>query len=348
MGLMNAALFYGPGDVRFERIPIPTPGPGEVLLKIEAALTCGTDIKTYQRGHPTLIKKTPSTFGHELSGTIVEVGAGVTRFRPGMRVVPANSAPCFTCFYCASGQPHLCEDLLMVNGAYAEYMAIPARIVEHNLLELPPDLSFQEAALCEPLACAVHGADRSGIKLGDTVVVIGSGPLGLMLARLAHLRGARTILLGKGEERLAQGRRLGVDETIDIAGGGDRVQAVRALTPGGRGADVVIEAVGRPEVWQEAVLMARKGGLAVLFGGCKSGTTITVDTGLLHYSEVKLEGVYHHTPNTFRRALSLLASRRVDGREFIRATLPLSQLLEAFGRVKALEGIKYAIDPTVM
>lgn len=348
MTQMNAALFYAPGDVRFERIEVPKPGPGEVLLKVGAALTCGTDIKTYQRGHPTMIKKIPCTFGHEFSGTIVELGEGVTRFQPGMRVVPANTAPCQMCFYCKNGRQSLCEDLLYMNGGYAEYIVIPERIVRYNLLEIPDHLSFQEAALTEPLACAIHGAERSEIKLGDTVVILGSGPLGLMITRLVHLRGARTILLGKGQERMEKAKKFGADEVIDISQVEDKVKAAREMTEGGRGADVVIEAVGRPEAWDEAIQIARKGATVNLFGGCKSGTSITVDTVLLHYSELKLMGVYHHTPNYIKRALDMLSTRLVDGREFIRQTLPLSQLLEAFARVKALEGIKYAIDPTVM
>jgi L-iditol 2-dehydrogenase len=348
MALMNAALFYGPGDVRFERIEVPRPGPGEVLVKVEAALTCGTDIKTYQRGHPKMIKRVPSTFGHEFSGSIVEVGEGVTKFKPGMRVASCNAAPCQECFYCKTNRQNLCENLVILNGAYAEYIVVPEPIVKYNLLEIPDHMSYQEAALAEPLGTAIHAMDETNIKQGDTVVVIGSGPMGLMLSRLAHLRGARVILLGKGKERLEKAKKFGVNEVIDITQVEDKVKAARELTEMQRGADVVIEAVGKPEAWEEAIQIAGKGATVTFFGGCKSGTTITVDTVLLHYSELKLIGVFHQTPNHFRRSLKMLASRLVDGREFVKETLPLSQLLEAFKKVKALEAIKYAIDPTVM
>jgi len=348
MALMNAALFYGPGDVRFEQIEIPKPGPGEVLVRVETALTCGTDIKTYQRGHPVMIKKVPSTFGHEFSGTVAEVGEGVTKFRPGMRVVSCNAAPCQECFYCKTHRQNLCENLVILNGAYAEYIVIPAPLVKYNLLEIPEHLSWHEAALAEPLGTAIHAMDRTQIQQGDTVVILGSGPLGLMLARLAHLKGGRVILLGKGEERLETAKRFGVNEVVDITQVEDNVEAARALTEGGRGADVVIEAVGRPEVWEQAVQIAGKGATVTFFGGAKSGTTLTVDTVFLHYSELKLVGTFHQTPNDFRRSLKMLASRLVDGRQFVKETLPLSQLLEAFRRVKALEAIKYAIDPTTM
>jgi L-iditol 2-dehydrogenase len=169
-----------------------------------------------------------------------------------------------------------------------------------------------------------------------------------MISRLAHLQGGRVILLGKGEERLEVAREFGVNEIVDITGVEDKVEAARELTPGGRGADIVIEAVGLPEAWQEAIEIAGKAATITFFGGCKSGTSITLDTKLMHYSELKLVGVFHQTPNHFRRSLNLLSSRLVDGRKFVKETLPLSQLLEAFDRVKALEAIKYAIDPTTM
>jgi L-iditol 2-dehydrogenase len=348
MALMNAALLYKPGDVRFERTEIPKPGPGEVLVKVEAALTCGTDIKTYERGHPKMITRYPSTFGHEYSGTVAEVGEGVTRFKPGMRVVSCNAAPCQECFYCKTNRQNLCENLVILNGSYAEYVIVAAQLVRYNLLEVPDHLSFQEAALAEPLGTAIHAMDETHIKQGDTVVVLGSGPLGLMLSRLAYLSGAKVILLGKGEERLEKAKRFGVGEVIDITRVEDKVKAARELTDMQRGADVVIEATGKVEAWQEAIQIAGKGATVTFFGGCKSGTAITVDTGLLHYSELKLIGVFHQAPDHFRRSLKMLASRLVDGREFVKETLPLSQLLEAFRKVKALEAIKYAIDPTVM
>jgi L-iditol 2-dehydrogenase len=348
MPLMNAAMFYGPGDVRFERTEVPRPGPGEVLVKVGATLTCGTDIKTYRRGHPVMITSVPSTFGHEYSGTVVEVGEGVSRFLPGMRVVSCNAAPCQECYYCKKNRQNLCENLVILNGSYAEYIVVPVALVKYQLLEIPDHLSFEEAALAEPLGTAVRAIEATEIQQGDTVAILGSGPLGLMISRLAHLQGGRVILLGKGEERLEVAREFGVNEIVDITTVEDKVEAARDLTPGGRGADIVIEAVGLPEAWQEAIEIAGKASTVTFFGGCKSGTSITLDTKLMHYSELKLVGVFHQAPNHFRRSLDLLSSRLVDGRMFVKETLPLSQLLVAFDRVKALEAIKYAIDPTTM
>jgi L-iditol 2-dehydrogenase len=265
-----------------------------------------------------------------------------------MRVVCCNAVPCHECYYCKIGRHNLCEDLLVLNGSYAEYIIIPGRMVTYNLLVLPDHMSYQEAALSEPLGTAVHAMQASGVKLGDTVVVLGSGPLGLLITRVAHLRGARVITVGKGDERLEKAKKFGANEVIDITQAENHVQAARDLTESKRGAAVVVEAVGKPEAWEEALQMVRPGGTVVFFGGCKKGTTITVDTALLHYSELKLIGAYHQGPDDFKRSFDMLSGRLVDGREFVKDTVPLHELLEAFRRVKALEAIKYAVDPTVM
>lgn len=352
MTKMNAAMFYAPKDVRFERIDVPSPGPGELLVKIGAALTCGTDIKTYERGHPAIIKKVPSTFGHEFSGQVVGVGEGVTRFKEGDRVCTCNAVPCGECYYCKIGHRNLCEDLLILNGAYAEYIVIPARMVKHNVYKIPDHMTYQEAAVSEPLGTAIHCIRHAGIRQGDTVAVLGSGPLGLMISRLAHLQGARVILSGEiTEERKRVASEFGVNEFINIlevTDPKDRIQMVKDLTDGGRGADVAIEAAGFPQAWEEAIQMIRKAGTVVFHGGCKAGTTITVDTHAMHYFEHKLIGVFHQDPDDYRRSVNMLASRLVDGRKFVTDTMPLNQLITAFERIRRFEGIKFAIDPSVM
>src|SRR5436309_11134558 len=179
---MLAAMFYGPMDIRLEQRVVPQPGPGEVLLQVAAATTCGTDVKAYRRGHPLLFRQTPAGFGHEVAGIVAATGTGVTQCYEGDAIVVANSAPCQHCFYCRRGQFSLCEDLLLLNGAYAEYLLVPERIVRQNLYQLTPGTSFVAAALTEPLACALHGIDASAITQGDTIAILGSGPLGLLLA----------------------------------------------------------------------------------------------------------------------------------------------------------------------
>ena len=342
---MKAVLFYAPGDIRFEETARPRVGPGEVVVKIEAALTCGTDLKTYKRGHPVIIKKTPAVFGHELAGTIAELGPGVKMFSVGQRVVAANSAPCGRCFYCRRGCLSLCENLEFLNGAYAEFIAIPARIVEQNLLPIPDGVTFRQAALVEPLACATHGIERSHIQLGDTVCVIGHGPIGLMLTRLAKLKGANVIVVGRNPFKLEKARQFGADELVDINVTPDRVEAVRGLTPGGRGVDVAIEAVGLPETWEQAIAMTRPGGLVNLFGGCKSGTHIKVDTRRLHYDELKIMGVFHHTPRYVRAALSLISGGQLEAEALITHEMPLEKLEEALQLVAGGDALKVAVIP---
>ena len=342
---MRAAMFYEPGDVRMEDVPIPDAAPGEVLVRIGAALTCGTDVKTYKRGHPTLFEELPSPFGHEFGGTIETVGEGVEGWQPGMRVVAANSAPCNRCYYCKVGDQSMCEDLSFLNGAFAEYIVVPPRIVKQNLYEIPPGVEFSRAALLEPLACAVHGVVRTPISMGDTVAVIGAGQIGLMFVRLATERGARVICVDRSANRLEVARDLGAEETVEVAEEVDTIAAVREWTPEGRGADVVIEAVGLPETWEQALQMVRKGGDVTLFGGAPSGTSIEVDTVLLHYSQLTIRGIFHHTPYTVQVAFDLLKSSRVDPEPFISGVRPLGDVVEALESHGRQEGIKYEIRP---
>ncbi|HEY4382975.1 MAG TPA: zinc-binding dehydrogenase [Ktedonobacteraceae bacterium] len=344
---MLAAMFYAPMDVRLEERPIPQVGPGEVLLQVAAATTCGTDLKTYRRGHPLLFRHTPAGFGHEVSGKIAAVGSGVTRYREGDHVSVANSAPCFQCFYCRRAQYSLCEDLLLLNGAYAEYLLIPERIVSHNLYQLPPQTSFIAAALAEPLACALHGIDASAVTNSDTVAILGAGPLGLLLTALAKLRGAHVILTGRGTERLALGARFGADVVLDVSELSPQEQwdAVRTQTEGKRGADIVIEAIGTPETWELAVRMVRPGGLVNFFGGCPSGTQIALETRPLHYSELTLKGVFHHTPAYFAQALDLINGQYIEVEALVTERIPLSSLLTIFDRLYHKQGIKYAFIP---
>ncbi|MGH7372570.1 MAG: zinc-dependent alcohol dehydrogenase, partial [Candidatus Methylomirabilales bacterium] len=323
----------------------PAPGPGEVLVRIGSALTCGTDLKTYRRGHPVMIKKTPALFGHEWAGTVEAVGQGVESVRGGDRVVGANSAPCHFCFPCRMGRVNLCEDLQFLNGAYAEYIQVPARIVRQNLLPLPEHLSFAEAALVEPLACSLHGIERSGVRLGQTLCIFGAGPMGLLLTQLAKRQGVKVIMVGKGQFRLTKAAEAGADEILDAAQGERVLAEVRRLSPEGRGAAVTIEATGRPEVWEQAVEVTRKAGTVVLFGGCEPGTSFRVDTRRMHYEELMLIGVFHHTPRHIREALGLLEQGLVNTKALLTHQMALSSLPEAFELIARGEAIKVALTP---
>lgn len=342
---MKAFVFYAPGDIRYEEVEQPRPGPGEVLVRVGAALTCGTDLKTYRRGHPLIIRSAPTVFGHEFAGTVVETGPGVEGIAVGQRVVAANSAPCGACADCAEGRPNLCEALVFLNGAYAEYVVVPAPIVRHNFLPIPDHLDFRVAALVEPLACVLHGLARSEIVPGATVAVFGAGAIGSLMATLATERGAEVVVVDPFAVRLVRVRRLGVAHTVDSREEADVVGAVRRIGHGGRGVDVAIEAAGRPELWEQAVAVVRRGGLVNFFGGCAPGTSIRLDTRRMHYDELRLIGVFHHTPAFIRQALAHLASGRVDAGAFVTHEMELARLREAFALVSAGQAIKVAITP---
>jgi L-iditol 2-dehydrogenase len=278
---VRAARFHGPGDLRVETVPDPAPEPGGVLLQVEVALTDGTDLKTFRRGHPRLLGGLPSPFGHELAGIDTATGR---------RVVVANSAPCGKCAPCRRGDETLCEALPLLNGAYAELVAVPARIAARNLLPLPPGLAPEVAAMLEPLACCLHGVERAGIEAGARVAVLGAGPIALMLCACVADAGGRPAVVGGRPERRALAPLFGaeVDE--------------------GRAADVVVEAAGTESSWRDALDLVRPGGTVLYFGGREAGATLEVDAYRLHYEELTLRGAFHHTPRHVRAALAFLAS----------------------------------------
>src|SRR5271156_4493353 len=244
-GHMTAAVLYGSEDLKIERVDIPHLAEDEVLVRVEVALTCGTDLKVWKQGFHERMIQPPALFGHELSGTVEDQGSAVNGgVRKGMRVVPSNSAPCNRCFYCRKGQPNLCEDLLFNNGAYAEYIRIPGRIVRENMLEVPDGVSFADAAMVEPLACVLRGIHETGIQPGDTVVVIGCGSIGLKFIRILSGRHVRVIAVGKRASQMRAAERLGAVATFDVTKIENPVALVRELTERGRGSDAVIEAVG--------------------------------------------------------------------------------------------------------
>ena len=339
---MKAMVFYGPGDLRYEEIPVPVPGPGEALVRIEAALTCGTDVKTLRRGHPVMIPRVPTVFGHELAGRVVAVGRGVRTVHEGDRVAAANSAPCGDCPPCRGGRANLCEDLLFVNGAYGEYIALPPRLVERNLVRLGPTLPAARAAFAEPLACALGGIERGRVEAGQTVAVFGAGPLGCLLAMAAGARKARVLLIGKSGWRLTRVRSLQLAECLDATETPGVVGVIRDLT-GGRGVDVAVDATGRPEVWEQAVDSVARGGTVVFFGGCAPGTAVRIDTRRAHYEELTLTGAFHHTPELIRRAVELLDSEALRPEGLITHRMGLPEVPRALELMAQGEALKVLI-----
>jgi len=280
---MRALVFYGPGDLRLEEVLRPKPhADGDLLVQIEVALTDGTDLKAYRRGHPVLLGPPPSPFGHEFCGVDVATGR---------RVVAANSAPCGACAACTRGQETLCENLFpLLNGCYAEFILVPDRIARTNLLEVPAGMPPELAAMVEPLACCLHGVEAAGIQAGDTVAVIGLGPIGLMLCACVADAGGWPMGVGSRPERQA----------LAPAFGGE--------TGSGEGADVVIEAAGTVEAWELGLRLVRPGGTMLAFGGLPREDRPNIDPYRIHYEEVTLKGAFHHTPRHVRAALAFLAS----------------------------------------
>ena len=345
MNQMKANRFYGPEDLRFETVDIPTLKAGEILIRVKAALTCGTDLKAYRQGHPVMLGETyPVAFGHECAGIVEEIGPGVKNFKKGMRVIAANSAPCGQCYFCKKDRANLCDNLEFLNGAFAEFIRVPASIVRVNTYEIPEELSFTHAAITEPFACAVHAFHRLQIKPEDTVVILGCGVMGLLFSAVAIHHGANIIAIGRNDEKLEKAKKIGVRQVINVKDVADPIELVRSLTDG-YGADFVVEAVGKTEAWQQAFAMTRKGGTVCFFGGCKKGTTFPLDTHRVHYEEVNVQGVFHHTPYYFLKALQYIQDGVLNPELLITSEIRLDEVTQFFQNQAFLSPFKTAVLP---
>jgi L-iditol 2-dehydrogenase len=344
---MTAAVLYGSEDLRIEKVDVPAVAVDEVLLRVRLALTDGTDLKVWQRGYHAKMIQPPAVFGHEVVGEIFAVGKRVdSRWHIGMRVIAANSAPCLRCYHCRRGQENLCEDLLFNNGAYAEYMRIPGRIVMENMLEVPHSVDDVSAALVEPLACVLRGIHEMEVRNGDTAVVIGCGPIGLKFVRMLSRRGVRVIALARRAAPLEVARRLGAIATIDVTGVRDVVAAVKNLTGDQRGADAVVEAAGNPDTWKQALDMVRRGGVVNFFSGLPSGTKVEIEPAAIHYAEIKIISPFHHTPRFIREAMEAIRRGDILAHDFVTEEIALSELPQAFERMKSRSGeVKLAVRP---
>jgi L-iditol 2-dehydrogenase len=346
-GHMIAAVLYGPESLKVEEVPIPPIGEQDLLVRVKTALTCGTDFKVWKQGHHAKMIVLPAIFGHEFAGVVEEAGAAVRdRFPRGTRVVPANSAPCNQCHFCLKGCANLCEDLVFLNGAYAEYALVPARILRENLVEIPPHLSFVDAALVEPLACVLRGIQQTGIRPGDTAVVIGCGPIGLSFIQVLSRRGVRVIAIGKRSSQMKAAERVGAAVTLDASSIENPIASVRNETPRQLGADAVIEAVGTSTTWQWALQMVRCGGTVNLFGGCPRGTKVEFESSALHYSEITIKSSFHHTPEFIREALNTISRGEVSASDLVTGEISLRELPELFAEMKNRTGqLKVAVVP---
>ena len=318
-------MLHGPGDLRLEEVPDPHAGPGELVVRVDVALTCATDAKMTRAGAHPALGPLPAPLGHEVAGTVVEAGAGAGQ-AAGDRVVVANSAPCGVCGPCREGRANLCEAIVYLTGAFAERLRVPAPIAARNTLPLPPGLAPELAAMAEPLACALHTAGRCGAGPGDLVLVLGGGVQGQLLTGALAARGCRVHVADPHPERRERALRFGAAATHEAPRDDAAAAALRRALPGGRGAAAVVEAVGRPEAWRAAAALARPGGEVLLHGGCPPGGEVALPTGPLHYQELTLRGSYHHTPGAIREAVASLAAGALPFAELLGEPVGLAEV----------------------
>lgn len=340
---MRAAVYLGPEQIEVRSMPIPTPMEGELLVKVRAAPTCGTDVKTYRRGHPKF--PPPFIFGHEFGGDVVAVGKGVDSFREGMRVTANVFAECGECFFCKRGQGNLCINLVYNFGAFAEYMKIPASIVRRTTFEIPPHVPYAHAALLEPLVTVVHGWHKVAVRSGETVAVIGAGgPISLMFIQLLLRSGAgQVIAIGHSPARLAVAGQLGATHLVN-AREQDALGIVRELTQG-FGADAVIECAGTKSTWENSMEVVRRGGRILWFGGLPGGAKVEVDAARVHYGEIDLLNMHGGTAAEAREAFDLIVSGTIKAAPLLSGEVSLEQVEFALKRMIAGEVIKMVVNP---
>jgi L-iditol 2-dehydrogenase len=337
--LMRAAVLHGAEDVRMEDVPIPSPGRGEVLARVDVASIDFTDRKVYLRGQHPMIR-IPGLFGHEWAGTIVEVGSGAeARWRPGQRVVAANSAPCLpdegpVCRQCRRGRPSMCETIQYNNGAFAPYILVPSRLARVNLHAIPEGIPSERVVFTEPYACVVHAVRRIPVGPEDVVVVLGAGPMGLfMINALRRRHGPDLVIvaLDRLDRRLRVAEAMGATHALNTTDRSSRDALQAAIRR--PSADVVIEVIGAVETHREALGLIGRGGTLVSFGGVAAGQILPVDIGRLHYEEISILPIYHHTPPDVAEAVRQLVTGQVPVERLITARLPLSELRRALNMV---------------
>jgi L-iditol 2-dehydrogenase len=336
-----ANIIVKPGKIELREMKTPSPSHGEILVKIKVALTCGTDLKAFKRGHPII--PMPGVWGHEFSGIVADVGKGVKGFKKGDKIMAVHSAPCLGCRYCKKKLYNLCEKIMdtKVLGAFAEYMLLPSYILRQNVFHKPENLTFEEAAFLEPLSCVVHGMESLDIKKSDHALIIGAGSIGLLHLLLLKEKGVTVTVTDKHNNKLRIAKKLGADFVLKP----EKIEnKIKSIT-NGIAFDYVFECTGMPEVWEKSVNYVRKGGTVILFGGCKSGTTVTYNTGRLHYDEITLKGTFHYTPSDVKKAYKILCEGRLGVSRLISGSYPLKQTQKAFNRLIKGVGLKYAIIP---
>lgn len=338
---MLQVILVEPGKVELREVPVPEPSEGEVVVKINTALTCGTDLKAYVRGHSLI--PMPGPFGHEFSGTVARTGEGVKDFKDGDHIMGVHSAPCMECGYCQKGLYNLCEVIMerKALGAFSEYILLPSHVVKQNLYHKPQSLSFEKAALLEPFSCVLHPYSRINLSEIETALVIGTGSIGLMHLVYLKKQGVRTFVVNRSRERQTVASKMGAEYVFSL---NDAEEIIKKETDG-LGMDLVIECTGQVNVWENAVNYVRKGGTVILFGGCPSGSRVSYDTHRLHYDELTLLGSFHYTPQDVKTAYQMLTEGDVNLSLLLSGEFPLTDIEKVFTLLKEGKGIKYALKP---
>ena len=346
---MQAVVYHAPGDIRVEDLPTPACGADELLVRVDACAVCGTDWKSFKHGNPRI--KAPLTMGHEFTGIVVQVGRdAVGGFSVDDRIVMATSISCGTCFYCRRRWPNLCVDLAPMGftfaGGMAEYVTIPSLALRNgHVVKTPRDLPPEHAALSEPVSCAVNSLQQCDLQQGDTVLVLGAGPLGLMNACVARSFGAGKIILSElNEVRLAQAESFGCDVLVNPAKE-NLAKRVMAET-GGLGADVAIVAAPAAAPQEQAVHLVRKRGTVVLFASLPKGASnLTIDSRPIHYGELRVVGTSDSAPWHVQKAVELLAAGTVPGAKLATHVLPLDQFHQALQLMETGEALRVVLRP---
>ncbi len=341
---MLSAFLTNFKTIEFRDVEIPEPSEGEVIIEVKSALTCGTDLKMYLRGHPKF--EFPMPFGHECSGVIYKVGKGVKNFKEGDEVMFANSASCGECYYCKRGDENLCVNLFdsIFLGAYSEFAKVPARIVKKNMFLKPKNLSFTQSAFLEPTSCIMNGIRNLNVHDGDSVLIIGDGAIGLIFTlAIKKLLNVNLIIAGKHSERLMVAKKFGADVIINSSE--DEFEEKLKEITSGIGPNAIIECTGKPDVWEKSVELVSKGGEVILFGGCPAGTKVNFDATRIHYDQITIKGVFHFTSNDVSKAYEFLSDNSKELLELVSGRYRLNQLNEVFELLTARNGIKYEINP---
>ncbi|MGQ9473645.1 MAG: zinc-dependent dehydrogenase [Candidatus Caldatribacteriaceae bacterium] len=343
---MKAALFLGPGRMEVKEVDILPVGEGEALIKVAACAICGTDVRIFQHGHSHVTP--PQITGHEIAGEIVEVGKGVEGYRIGDKVAVITVISCGRCSYCRRGLQNLCPDQKYIGydypGGFAEYMKMPRQGVERgNLLVLPSDADLLESSLVEPLSCVINGQSYLNIGFGETVLIIGAGPIGCMHVAMAKNRGAGKIFLADiSEERLNLAQRTGADVYINSAQENLKEKILQATD--GLGVNVVIVAASSGSAQEQALELVAPQGRISLFGGLpKDKPTITFNSNIVHYKEIGVFGVFASHASQYEEAAKLIHAQRVKAKDLITHVLPLEKVVEGIELVKTGKALKAVV-----